>query len=255
MAVELYHDERHKCLAFVDLVKGDGVQSNQFLIIHDQHVALIDPGGDLTFTALSIEVGKVTPIKSMDYLIASHQDPDVIASLTSWISRTDAKIVCPRIWVRFLPHLIPNYMGARVEERAIGVPDSGMDLPFGDTVIKAIPAHFLHSVGNLHFYDPISRILFSGDMGASVGVEGMGQPVEDFEAHIPHMEGFHRRYMAANKVCRLWADMVRELDVDMIVPQHGRPFKGQEMVARFLNWIANLECGVDLLTQDNYRIP
>ncbi|MDX5333534.1 MAG: MBL fold metallo-hydrolase, partial [Gammaproteobacteria bacterium] len=43
MPIELYNDGHHSCLAFTDLVKGEGVQSNQFLIIHGEHDALIDP--------------------------------------------------------------------------------------------------------------------------------------------------------------------------------------------------------------------
>ena len=69
------------------------------------------------------------------------------------------------------------------------------------------------------------------------------------------MEGFHRRYMAGNKACRLWAAMVREMDVAMIVPQHGRPFVGPEMISAFLYWIENLECGLDLMGPDDYRLP
>jgi flavorubredoxin len=41
----------------------------------------------------------------------------------------------------------------------------------------------------------------------------------------------------------------------MIVPQHGAIFKGKEMVERFINWIENLQVGVDLITQDRYRVP
>jgi flavorubredoxin len=69
------------------------------------------------------------------------------------------------------------------------------------------------------------------------------------------MEGFHRRYMCSNKVCRLWAQMVRNMDVEMIVPQHGRSFQGKAMVNQFLDWISGLQCGVDLMTQRNYMVP
>ena len=66
---------------------------------------------------------------------------------------------------------------------------------------------------------------------------------------------FHRRYMAGNKACRLWANMVRQLKPKMIVPQHGRPFADPDTISAFLDWISNLECGLDLLTQEDYRIP
>jgi len=69
------------------------------------------------------------------------------------------------------------------------------------------------------------------------------------------MEGFHRRYMVSNKVLRFWANMVRQLDIEMIVPQHGAIFKGKDMVNRFIEWVEDLQVGVDLLTQENYRLP
>jgi len=125
-------------------------------------------------------------------------------------------------------------------------------LPFADTEIWVLPAHFLHSVGNFSFYDPLSGILFSGDIGASLGGEE-GQ-VENFADHLHSMTGFHRRYMASNRACRLWVAMVRKLAPRMIVPQHGGYFAG-EQVGRFLDWLATLECGVDLLDSQAYRLP
>jgi len=40
-----------------------------------------------------------------------------------------------------------------------------------------------------------------------------------------------------------------------LVPQHGQRFVGKEMVRRFIDWIETLPCGIDLMTQDAYRIP
>ncbi|MFX8293428.1 MBL fold metallo-hydrolase, partial [Acinetobacter baumannii] len=77
-------------------------------------------------------------------------------------------------------------------------------IPLGQSHLLAVPAHFLHSEGNFQFYDPESRILFSGDLGASmVHANVAAKPVEDFDAHLPLMAPFHRRYMSGNRVCRL----------------------------------------------------
>lgn len=69
------------------------------------------------------------------------------------------------------------------------------------------------------------------------------------------MRGFHSRNMVSNRACRLWANMVRDLDVEMIVPQHGRPFVGSTMINRFLDCFELLLCGIDLMSQENYTIP
>lgn len=255
--IVLFDNGTHKCLCFDDLVTGEGVQTNQFLIVDGDQYMLLDPGGDLTYTPLSLELSKHIPVQDLTFIFASHQDPDIIAALDKWLLHTKAKVICSRLWARFLPHLTANYLavshGISTYDRIIALPDRGQSLPLGACQLKAVPAHFLHSVGNFQLYDPVSKILFSGDMGASL-VDN-AQPVSDFAAHLSTMEGFHRRYMASNKVCRLWADMVRKMDVEMIVPQHGQPFVGKAMITTFLDWVSQLECGMDLMGPADFTLP
>lgn len=253
----LYRRDGHSCMVFNDLVSGHGVQANQFLIIDENHTALIDPGGDLTYTPLSIELSKHVSVRELDFIFASHQDPDIISSLPRWMMHSDCKVVTPKLWSRFLPHLASSFVTDTLEqtmaERIIAVPDRGQRIAFGRSHIDCLPAHFLHSVGNINFYDPVSNILFSGDIGASMVDSGAAEPVEDFVSHIQLMQAFHQRYMVSNKACRLWAKMVAQMDVQMIVPQHGKPLAGRVMVAQFLKWIANLRCGTDLMAEHNYQ--
>lgn len=252
MPVELYNDGNHICVAFRDLVSGEAVQANQFLIFDSDHAALVDPGGDLTYSRLFMDISKYMNAKDIDYVIASHQDPDIVASLNKWLVGTNCKVVVPALWERFIPHFTkPGKLGGRV----VAVPDEGANLLLGNMQLKAIPAHFLHAEGNFQFYDPKSRILFSGDMGANLcPLEDIDKPAKKIDELMPYMEGFHRRYMNSNRVCQLWANMVRTLDIEMIVPQHGRAMTGKA-VKQFIEWIHGLECGIDLMTQDNYRIP
>jgi flavorubredoxin len=256
MAVELFNDGQHVCLAFCDLLEDAGaapVQANQFLVMDHGQGALIDPGGGLHYSALLVEVQKRLAVKDLSYVLASHADPDVIASANKWLVATPARIAISRLWTRFLPHLATRAVPG---ERILGIPDEGTDIPIGRTTLKALPAHFLHAEGNFQFYDPVSRILFSGDLGASIVPQELAaEAVRDFDAHLRYMVGFHRRYMVSNRICRYWANMVRQLPIDMVVPQHGSRFVGRPMVERFIDWVENLSCGVDLMTQDNYRIP
>jgi flavorubredoxin len=61
--------------------------------------------------------------------------------------------------------------------------------------------------------------------------------------------------MNGSKACRFWVNMVKYLGINTIVPQHGSPFFGDKMVNQFIHWVENLECGLDLFTQENYQIP
>lgn len=254
----LFDNGTHKCISFTSLVKGEGIQANQFLIIDNGRAAVLDPGGDLTYVPLTMELNKYTRLANLDYVMASHQDPDIITSMPRWLVYTDAKVVASKLWARFLPHLNSSFMSDRMkgnwQERLIELSDKGQVIPLGQSNIVAIPAHFLHSVGNFQFYDPISKILFSGDMGASI-VDDASEPCQDFAAHIPKMRGFHQRYMCSNKIIRLWVKMVRSMDVEMIVPQHGLAFIGAQQINQFLDWIETLECGVDLMDESVFTYP
>ena len=255
MPIELYRDESHACLMFTDLVEEDGnaVQSNQFLLIDHGCAAVIDPGGNLAFNELYLSVARFLQPQNLQYIIASHADPDIIASLDRWMTSTKAKLVISRIWERFAPHF--TKMG-KTDDRVIGVPDAGGRLPLGGCELWLLPAHFLHSEGNFHFWDPVSRILFTGDLGVSlVSGADAAKPVRKLAPHIPKMEGFHRRYMVSNKILRLWARMARQLDIRMIVPQHGAPIEGRQAISDFFDWVESLMCGVDLFDDRAYQLP
>lgn len=253
--IELFRSEHHACLMFTDLCDEDGqaVQSNQFLIVDHGAGAILDPGGNLAFNELFLALSRWFQPQSLSYLLASHADPDIIASLDRWLTSTRAQLVISRVWERFVPHFTK---AGKTENRIIGVPDAGARLPLGQSELWLLPAHFLHAEGNFHFYDPVSRILFTGDLGVSLvsGAEAR-KPVTELAPHIPRMEGFHRRYMVSNKVLRLWARMARQLDVRMLVPQHGAPIEGRQAIGQFFDWVESLSCGIDLFDERAYQLP
>lgn len=255
MPIELFRNADHACLMFCDLVDEghEAVQSNQFVIIDHGVGAIVDPGGNIAFNELFLGMTRHFSPQKLSYLIASHADPDIIASLDRWLTATSAKLVISRVWERFVPHFAKS---GKTHERVIAVPDAGGRLPLGRSELWLLPAHFLHSEGNFHFYDPISRILFTGDLGVSLTSGAKAKTaVRELAPHIPLMEAFHRRYMVSNKVLRLWARMARQLDIAMLVPQHGAPIEGRAAIADFFDWVEQLQCGIDLLDQGAYRVP
>jgi flavorubredoxin len=256
MAVELFNDGKHIVHAFYDLVDDSetgAVQSNQFLIADHGHGALIDPGGNMTYAGLLMDMQQYFSSRDLDYILASHPDPDIIASVNKWFIASHCKVLISSLWTRFVPHFTN---GKDISGRIVGIPDKGALIQLGQCKLMALPAHFMHAEGNFQFYDPIAKILFSGDLGASmVPHELAAEPVSDFAGHVKYMEGFHRRYIVTRKVCRFWANMVRQLEIDQIVPQHGSRFVGKAAINDFIGWVEGLECGVDLMTQAHYSLP
>ncbi len=254
MPIELYAQGDHHCLMFSDLCDegGEAVQANQFLVVHGDTGAIIDPGGNLAYSELYLAMTHHFPPSKLSAIVASHADPDIVASLDRWTTATQAKIYISTVWERFIPHFCKP---GKTTGRVVGIPDRGMRIPVGASELVALPAHFLHAEGNFQFWDPVSRILFSGDLGVSLGT---GQQAQAFCNHLPdvlpRMEAFHRRYMVSGQILRLWAEMVAPLDIQMIVPQHGAPLVGPA-VRDFIAWARDLRCGIDLMGPANYRVP
>lgn len=214
------------------------IDTNEYLIVKADRAALLDPGGQEIFPAVFGAVTREIHVDQLDFLFASHQDPDIASSLPLWLTfRPDLRCYLSWLWQGFLPH----FGGGK--ETFVSIPDEGMEVRLGGLRLRFIPAHYLHSAGNFNVYDPAARILFTGDLGAALLPLDAGLFVTDFAAHVPHMEPFHRRWMPSNEAKNAWVDQVARLEVDMLCPQHGAILQGAD-VPRFLEWLRGLDVGV-----------
>lgn len=252
MSAVLLHDSgTHKNVLLDDFSDGGlAVQANQHVILDDGEGIILDPGGHKVYSKVLAATMATLGKAKLKYILLSHQDPDIVAAVNGWLMTTDAVAYVSTLWVRFVPHFGLDRL---VQDRLLGIRDEGMRLQLGSRELLILPAHFLHSCGNFHVYDPASKILYTGDLGAAVDA-GEHREVTDFERHVPYMEGFHRRYMQSNRALRAWTKMARSLDVEIIAPQHGQLFRGKEMVEKFYTWCENLECGIDVM-EGIYKVP
>ncbi|WP_240739533.1 MBL fold metallo-hydrolase [Marinitoga lauensis] len=223
-SIILFENDNHKFIYLgVEKNNLEGIFTNQFLVIHNNEGILLDPGGVHVFPRVLANVSEHIDTKNIKAIFYTHQDPDVSSGVALWSSTLEnAKIYISGLWERFLPHF-----GVFDPSILVPIEDKGGKIEFSDgTNLEIIPAHFLHSLGNFSLYDPISKILFSGDIGV-----GVVQPsennifVENFNDYKKHMEGFHKRYMASNAAAKKWVERVSRLDVEIMVPQHGLLFK------------------------------
>lgn len=214
------------------------IDTNQYLLRTGSQALLMDPGGIELFAPMLAAILREVPLEEVTDIFASHQDPDIISSLGLWDQALpEARLHSPWLWEGFIRHFGMNNI------TYAPIPDSGGTLSLGGVDIEMVPAHYLHSSGNFHLYDPHAKVLMSGDVGAAL--EGADAPMEvdDFEAHIPRMRHFHQRWMPSNRAKQDWIDRVRKLDIEIMAPQHGRIFTGDN-IPRFLDWFEALEVGV-----------
>jgi flavorubredoxin len=248
-AIDLYKEGVHRNVFLEDQGGEEFVQANQHLIIHERQGLLLDPGGHKVYPAVLRATLRELDQAMLRHIFLSHQDPDVVAAINGWLMTTDADAHVPAIWQRFVPHF---GMDQLVRNRLHPIPDEGMQLELGGATLLIIPAHFLHSAGNHQLYDPISKILYSGDLGASPHSDL--RTTRDFAPLEEQLRPFHERYLACNTALRAWVRMVRQLDIETIAPQHGTIMQGRDCVESFLSWCEELRCGVDLLAE-RYVLP
>jgi flavorubredoxin len=239
-ATTIYQDRDHHWIVFGrdPEKKNKIIDTNQHLIVSGGDAILLDPGGIELFAPMLAAVVNHVPIDAISKLFASHQDPDIISSLGLWDQvLPHAELHAPWLWEGFIRH----FGCENIKYQSI--PDEGREIKVGRQILKFIPAHYLHASGNFSVYDPAARILMSGDIGAALLPEGAPMFVEDFDSHVRHMKKFHQRWMPSNTAKKEWIARVRGLDVDMMSPQHGGIFRGDD-VTRFLDWFEELEVGI-----------
>lgn len=240
IGVELYNKHGRKWVYFGRDERRPQtlIDTNEYLVIHNGKGLLPDPGGIEIFPSVVASISQKIKIDDIDVIFSSHQDPDVISSLQLWLSlRKEIKVYASWVWNLFIPHFAG---GVAIN----AIPDEGGTIPLGggDDLV-AIPAHYLHSSGNFSLYDPVAKILFSGDIGAALTPPEVKDVfVKDFSQHTAFMEKFHKRWMPSNRAKNNWIERVRQLDVEILAPQHGLLFRGDD-VKRFLDWFEQLQVG------------
>jgi flavorubredoxin len=175
--------------------------------------------------------------RQINALFASHQDPDIISSLALWLElNPNMKCHLSWLWSGFIPHF------GGTKNTFISIADEGGEIDLNGLKLQVVPAHYLHSSGNFHLYDPKAKLYFSGDVGAALLPAEAGIFVTRFDEHIQHAVGFHKRWMGSNEAKRDWCERVSKLDIEMMCPQHGAVYQGKD-VERFINWFDELVVG------------
>ncbi len=214
------------------------IDSNEYVITHKGKHFLLDPGGFEIFPTVLASLVQVIDPQEISGVFSSHQDPDIASNFSLW-QEIVPELQChvSWLWSSFMPHFGGD------ENTFISIPDKGMELNHNGLKLIAVPAHHMHSAGNLHLYDPSSKIYFSGDTGAAIlPDENRYLFIDDFEAHIPFIEPFHRRWFGSNGHKNNWCEKVQELEIEILCPQHGAIYVG-EQVWQFVDWLHKLNVG------------
>ncbi len=204
---------------------------------------MVDPGSADHFQDVKHHISELMDPAAVTGMILCHQDPDVAASMVSWLEiNPDMKVfTSPRTNV-LLPHYgVADYnFYDTTEEPSYLLPSRNQ--------LRFIEAPFLHFPGAITTYDSASRFLLSGDIFAALDLDWT-LTVNDFSEHIAKMDLFHMDYMASNLAARGFVRRLDGIELDGILPQHGSVIK-KDHVPLALDYLENLRCGLDIIYAD-----
>jgi len=216
------------------------LQCNPYLLLDEQDVVFFDPGSIPDFPKVMRKVIDLINPAEITWIVVSHQDPDVCGNLAvveDVIDSPNLKIAAHLNTMRLIQHL-----GLRSEIYPVDRHDYRLTLRSGRE-LKFVYMPFLHSPGAIVTYDPKSGALFSGDIFGALSKDWDIFANPGFPAS---MDSFHQAYIPSNQVLRAGMARLADLDIKIILPQHGSVIEGNN-VPIAIEHLENLPCGIDLM--------
>ncbi len=219
-------------------LENTSLQCNPYLLRDGEEWVLFDPGSPLDFTYVLENVKKHVPVDKINYIVLSHQDPDLCASVPLF----EKEGFAGKIALHWRTSIIVRYYGITSEFYLVDEMNYRLDLKSGRR-LEFIHAPYLHFPGAIVTYDSQLKVLFSGDLFGSFSTKW--QLVAD-EHYMESMKTFHEHYMPGNDILQPIMKLLLALDISIIVPQHGSIII--DRVKDYIIALRDLQCGSFLNT-------
>lgn len=226
-----------------------------YLIVDEDHFALVDPGVKSTpGSTLILAVERLgLSLKGAQTLLATHGHPDHSGGLTEWkAAAPGAKIAAPladapwvesfdRQWVQFWDDYpgILDLSDERADYEALCVPEPRVDELLRDSDVVEVGARRLrvvetrgHTWGHCAYFEEATGYLFTGD-----AVQGRGILSSDADTYFCPM------YLNVVEM-RAGLRRLRDLPFTMICPAHAEPVEREQglvLLDRSLDFIDDVD--------------
>ncbi len=217
--------------------------SNPYLMIDGEEVVVFDPASITEHQEVTLKIMNTVDPAKISYIVVHHPDPDICSALPSLQGAIKNNKLKVATFCR--NRLFLHYYGVVVDYYDVDRHDYKLTLKSGRTLRFILTPH-CHYPTAIMTYDEKQKILFSSDIFGTISFDWSLFAKEGYEEQ---MRLFHTGYMASNRHMRAVMEKVEELDIDIILPQHGSIIKG-EMIPRCIEFLKNLDCGIDSAFRD-----
>lgn len=212
---------------------GANFHCNPYLIVDGDEAALIDPGSIPHFPVVARKVASVVNFRKIRHIIIHHQDPDLAANVPIFekvIANPELRVVTTE-----RASFLTSHYGFKAPYRLV---EEG-DLKVGKRVLQFHRTPYLHAPGAFVTYDPQDKTLFSSDIFGAFSDNWRLYAEEDYP---DEMYKFHHTYMPPGDILARQMQRFRQLDVDLIAPQHGSVI-GKNLVGLNVDALEKMETG------------
>ncbi len=209
------------------------IQCHSYLIVDGDEAVLIDPGAVTLFDQIYEKIIKIIPIEKIRYIVTSHQDPDVCSNIPMF----EQKGFVGEVVTHWRTSLLIHFYGIKSKFYYVDQNQYRLRLASGRT-LEFICTPYLHFPGAIITYDPESKILFSGDLFGGISYNWS---LWADERYSDSMETFHEHYMPGHEILGPIMELLLNLEISIIAPQHGSLIR--EQIKDSILTLRDLECG------------
>ena len=201
-----------------------GTSYNSYLVKGSEKTAIIDtmypPKTKEYLKRLSDnQIGKV------DYIIANHGEQDHSGSIPARLEKY------PNAMVLTNPKVAENIKNMlSVPEEKIRVIADGEEVSLGDKTLKFIFAPGVHWPDTMFTYAKEDNVIFTCDfLGAHYAFSDVFAP-EGLELEKSAKRYYAEIMMPFRMMCKKYTKMIKEMNVDMVLPSHGPVYKNPDYI-------------------------
>jgi flavorubredoxin len=237
---------------------------NSYLVTAGEKALVIDGGSRPDFAAIMMKIlqAGVHP-KNIVGLIYQHYDPDLCGSISNFIDlcgNPDLKIYSKASNNLFLRY----YFEKTHHHMLVDIDRIDFRLTVEGRVLRFIKTPYTHSAGSFVTLDERTETLFTGDLFGSFATnwqlfheldeECFSCP--DYQAcpnrrpycPIPDFLSFHKHVMPCNKALQHSMEVLEQVSVKTIAPQHGSIFHKKRDIRHVISLLKNLTgVGIDAI--------
>lgn len=218
-----------------------GTTYNSYLIKASEKTVLVDtmypPKSDEFLEKL-----EKADIEKIDYIVANHGEQDHSGSLPKLVKKyPEAKILTNPKCKEIIQEML------HIENEKFQVVADGEEISLGDKTLKFIFAPWVHWPDTMFTYVKEDKILFTCDF------LGSHSPFENLYApETPELLKSAKRYYAEimmpfRNFCKKYVQMIKGMDVEMILTSHGPIYKNPEFILNaYEKWTAD-ECANEVV--------